>query len=243
MKQATTVLALIVAALAAGPRLAAAQGQSAPATAAYLNINVGAQPQQREIKTSQTQTIYDEAAVITSTQPVDNGPVFDVTGGYHLNPKFAVAVGVSYFSAKGDSTVVASIPDPIFTDRPRTVTAVTDDLKHTELGIHIQAVYVLPVSEKFDVTLSAGPSIFRLSQEVTATVTVPARTQNIAVVKTSEDGTAIGLNVGADGNYMVNPRFGAGLWVRYAGASVDLSSVENLTVGGFQAGLGLRLRF
>jgi hypothetical protein len=53
LKKATTVLALISAALLAGPRWAAAQGQSAPAGMAFLNVNVGAQPQQREIKTLQ----------------------------------------------------------------------------------------------------------------------------------------------------------------------------------------------
>jgi hypothetical protein len=243
LKQATAALTLILAALAGGPRSAAAQGQSAAPTVAFLNVNVGAQPQQREIKTSQTQTIYDEAATITSTQSIDNGPVFDVTGGYRLTPRFAVAIGVSYFSDQGDSTVVAGIPDPIFTDRPRTVTAVGTDLNHRELGIHLQAVYFVPVSDRFDVSLSAGPSIFRVSQELTPTVAVPARTQNINLVKESQDATAIGINAGVDGNFMITPQFGVGLFVRYAGASVDLSSVEDLNVGGFQTGLGLRVRF
>jgi hypothetical protein len=242
LKKAATVLTLAWVALLTAARPGAAQGQPPPSTA-FLNISVGAQPQQREIKTVQTPIIYDEAATVTSTQPVDNGPVFDVTGGYHLRERFAVAVGVSYFSASGDSTVVAAVPDPIFTDRPRTATGGGTDLKHTEVGIHLQAVWFVPVSDRFDVALSAGPSIVRVSQELTPTVTVPARTQNIIPVKDQQHATAIGVNVGADGTFMVRPMFGVGLFIRYAGASVDLPAVEDLHVGGFQAGLGIRLRF
>jgi hypothetical protein len=72
---------------------------------------------------------------------------------------------------------------------------------------------------------------------------VPARTQNISVGNDKQDATAIGVNVGADASYMFTPKLGAGLFVRYAGASVDFDSVEDLNVGGFQAGLGLRIRF
>jgi hypothetical protein len=37
--------------------------------------------------------------------------------------------------------------------------------------------------------------------------------------------------------------YGAGLFLRYAGASVDLPSANNVKVGGVQLGGGLRLRF
>jgi hypothetical protein len=239
---ATTVLTLLSAALLGGPRLAAAQGPS-PSAVAFLNVNVGAQPQQRDITTSGTFIVYDEIATVTSTQPVSNGPMFDVTGGYRVRERLAVAAGVSYFSTKGDSALVASIPDPIFTDRSRTVGATTPDLAHSEIGIHLQAVWLLPVTDRIDVALSAGPSVFRLSQELTPVVTVPARTQNINVAPENQDGMAVGFNAGFDGNFMFTPGIGVGLFARYAGASVDLHAVENLDVGGFQTGLGLRLKF
>lgn len=243
MKKAIVVLTLNVAALLAGNHPAAAQGQPASGTGVFLNVNVGAQPQQREITTTETLTVYDETATVRSVQAVSNGPMFDVTGGYHVRDTFAVAVGFSSFSRTGDNALIASIPDPIFTDRPRTVTAATPDLKHTERGIHLQAVWLFPVTDRIDVALSAGPSIIRVSQDLTPTVTVPARTQNINVVKETQSGTAFGVNAGFDGTFMFTPRIGAGLFARYAGGSVDLPSVENLSVGGFQTGLGLRVRF
>lgn len=241
MTKATTVLTLTAACILAAGR--SAQGQPAPGTGAFLDLNAGAQPQQREITTAESLIVYDETATVTSTQPIDNGPMFDVTGGYHVRDQFAVAVGFSFFSATSTSTLVASIPDPIFTDRPRMVGAVTEDLGHSELGIHLQAVWFFPVTERIDVALSAGPSIFRVSQELTSTVTVPPRTQNISIAPESQDGTTLGFNAGFDGSFMFTPAVGVGLFVRYAGASVDLPAVEDLDVGGFQTGLGLRLRF
>jgi hypothetical protein len=241
VKNAIVVLTLNVAALLAGTHPAAAQGQAAPLM--FLNINAGAQPQQRTIATSETFPLYDETAIVTSTHPVSNGPVFDVTGGYRIRPNLAMAVGFSSFSSTNDSSLQASIPDPIFTDRPRTTGATASGLSHSERAIHLQAVWLVPVTDRLDVALSAGPSIIRVSQELTATVTVPARTQNIDVVHETQSGTAFGVNAGFDGTFMFTPGVGAGLFARWAGGSVDLPSVESLSVGGFQTGLGLRVRF
>jgi hypothetical protein len=49
--------------------------------------------------------------------------------------------------------------------------------------------------------------------------------------------------VAVDGNYLITPTFGLGVYLRYAGASVDLPSQSGVKVGGFQAGGGLRIRF
>jgi len=172
--KSTTVLVLIPAALLAGPRPAAAQAQAASDGEMFLNLNAGIQPQQRHVTTTHSFTVYDEAATVTSSQPIEGGPMFDVTAGYRVKPNFAVAVGVSLFSTTGTSSLQAAIPDPIFTDRPRITGATTTGLHHIEVGVHLQAVWFFPVTERIDVALSAGPSLFRLSQELTPTVTVPA---------------------------------------------------------------------
>jgi hypothetical protein len=242
--KSTTVLVLISAALLAGPRPAAAQAQAASDAVMFLNLNAGIQPQQRNVTTTHSFTVYDEAATVTSSQPIEGGPMFDVTAGYRVKPNFALAVGVSLFSTTGTSSLQAAIPDPIFTDRPRITGATTTGLHHIEVGVHLQAVWFFPVTERIDVALSAGPSLFRLSQELTPTVTVPAGTQNIVVVTDTQTGTALGFNAGFDGSYMFKPELGLGVFARYAGASAELESADkHLTVGGFQTGLGLRVRF
>lgn len=210
--------------------------------AGFLNVNVGAQPQRRTIQTASSFSLYDEAVTVTSNQPIQSGLLFDVSGGYRAWGRLGVGVGLSSSNSRGDSGITVSIPDPAFFDRPRIVTEDVAGLDRSELGLHLQAVWLTPVTDKFDVTFSAGPSFIRVTQQV-ADVTVPVGTQRINVTQASQSGTALGINVGLDGSYMFRPQVGAGIFIRYAGGSVDLPAVSNLKVGGFQGGVGLRLRF
>ena len=141
-----------------------------------------------------------------------------------------------------DGIVTIDAADLPRADRPKIVTGNTSGLDRSELGVHLQAVWRTPVTDKTDVSFSAGPSFIRVTQQV-ATASLRAGTQNIDVTQKSESGTALGINVGFDGSYMFRPQFGAGLFVRYAGGSVDLPAVSNVKVGGFQGGFGLRVRF
>src|SRR5262245_1257079 len=122
--KATNASALLLMVLVAyAPRVGAQTPQS-PGSRAFLNVDVGAQPQQRTVTTSQSFTLYDETATVTSTQPERNGTVFGARGGYRVRPNLAVAVGFSSFTArKGISSIVASVPDPVVVSRPRTITA------------------------------------------------------------------------------------------------------------------------
>jgi hypothetical protein len=119
LTKAMIVLTFMTPALVAGTGRAAAQAQPNPGSAAFLNINVGAQPQQRTIATSESFPLYDETATVTSSQPVNNGPVFDIAGGYRVRRQLFVGVGFSTFQRSSASDLVASIPDLIFVDRPR----------------------------------------------------------------------------------------------------------------------------
>ena len=100
----------------------------------------------------------------------------------------------------------------------------------------------MPVTNKIDIALSAGPSIIHVSQQL-ATGTVPAGTQNLTASFNEETANAFGVNLGFDAAYMFTPRLGAGLFVQYAGGSVDLPSAKGVKAGGVQTGLGLRARF
>jgi hypothetical protein len=59
----------------------------------------------------------------------------------------------------------------------------------------------------------------------------------------TQTGTGIGAHGGLDVNYLLAPKVGVGLAVRYIGAQVDVPSASGLKVGGFQGGVGLRVRF
>lgn len=219
-----------------------AQGQP-PVERGFINVNVGAQPQRRDIHTSHSFPLYDEVATVTSTQPIKNGVIVDASGGYRLGPRLAVGVGFSSFETSSASRVTAAIPDLFFVDRPKTVVTEASNLDHTERGVHLQLLWFLPVTDRIDVALSAGPSFIWVTQDLTANVSVPAGTQAVSLTQTTESGTAIGANVGFDGSYMFTPRYGTGVFIRYAGGSVDLPTVSDLKVGGFRTGFGFRIRF
>jgi hypothetical protein len=52
-----------------------------------------------------------------------------------------------------------------------------------------------------------------------------------------------GIQIGVDGRYMFTEHIGAGLFLRYSGASGDVVDGLNLDLGGFQVAGGVRLKF
>ena len=142
-----------------------------------------------------------------------------------------------------DGAITASVPHPLFHDRPLRTSATADGLKHSEKAVHLQALWTMPVTDKIDASFSIGPSFINVSQELVSGITVAAGTQNSTPVIETQSGTAKGFHVGADLSYMLNPRYGVGGFIRYVGGSVDLPSAPDLKVGGFQVGGGARLRF
>jgi hypothetical protein len=151
-------------------------------------------------------------------------------------------VGFSHFTSEGSADATGIIPNPLFFDRFLTVTVSQSNIHRTENGVHLKAVWFIPLSDKLDVAFSAGPSFISVSQELVSGDVV-ANTQNIAVTTSKESGTAKGVNVGFDGTYLFRPQFGVGLTIQYAGGSVDLPSVSSVKAGGFQIGIGARVRF
>jgi hypothetical protein len=241
MTNPTTVLTLTLAAVAA-PLAVSAQNQP-PVERFYVSVSGGAQPATRSFETSSSPIVYDEPAPFRGSHHVGNGPFVDVNGGFKLWRDFAIGVGFSSFRDKDNGSLVASIPHPIFFGQLRETTATVADLRHSERAVYVQFTYTVAVAQKIDVTFGVGPTFLRVSQDVINGISVPERTQDASAVVGSETDWAPGVIVGFDGAYMFTPRYGIGLVVRYAGASVDLPSKPDLDVGGFQVGLGVRVRF
>lgn len=190
-----------------------------------------------------------EQATITTQYPKKDGPTFDVGGAFRVWRNLAAGVSVSGASRSTDGAVSGSIPHPFFFNAGRLVSGTTG-LKRTETGVHVQAVYVVPVGRKILVGLSAGPSFFSVKQSLVDSVQVsesyPYDTAALlAPTTTNASQSVTGFNAGLDVGYYFTRAVGVGGMVRYAGASVSLPShgLDIATkVGGFQAGVGLRLR-
>ena len=211
---------------------------------AFVNVSFGGQVSNHTLDTSTPFDLYEEAGTLTSSQKIGGGGLFDISGGYKVRRNLVAGIGYSKTGDRSDASLTALVPDPAFTDRPRSVSATAADLKHSENVINFFAAYMIPVTDKIDVGVSAGPSIFMVSQELPSglTVTEPAPTVNQVTVKKS-DKTSVGVNFGIDVAYMLNKRWGVGGLMRYTFGSADFpNSSDKLSVGGFQIGAGLRMR-
>ena len=226
---------------------------------AFANINFAGQGGDRSFSESLSAPIYDEVATYDVGHDIAGGGFFDVSGGVRVWSSLAAGLGVTRFSKRSGAAVTGQIPHPLFFDRPRSATFSRTDLEHTETGIHLQAVWVVPVRDRIGVSVFGGPSSFSVDQSIITSVTsaeiaAPFDVVNISGVATSTvSESAVGGHVGVDVTYLVTEQLGgstgqlgAGVFVRWAGASVDLPAsggVQPLDVGGAQYGIGLRVRF
>jgi hypothetical protein len=103
---------------------------------------------------------------------------------------------------------------------------------------------MIPVANKLDVGVFGGPTIFFVKQDTitSLTVTEPGPTVNAPLSEVKK--TTVGINFGVDVQYLVANKIAVGGLARYAWGSADIDgATDNLTVGGFQIGAGIRYRF
>lgn len=219
----------------------------------FVNVNVGLQAPGRDLAEVGTFTLYEEDLTITGTRKIGSGPVIDVAAGTHLSESFSVGIGYSRFSKKSDVGVTARVPHPLFADRPRSGVGGLEGLKHTEQAFHLTAMWRFVLMEGVDFKVGAGPTFFRVSETGPASVTATEKGAPFETVTLNfSDGTrkknGVGFNVVGDLTYMITERLGAGVLLRYTGASIKLPMPGGATrdkngVGGLQFGAGVRLRF
>jgi hypothetical protein len=215
---------------------------------AFASINFGAQAPSQSLASTTTPDIYGEPASFASTQDVGGGAFFDISGGYKVWRNLAVGIGVTHVGSTADLTVNASIPDPLFFDAPRHVVVTVPDAHHSQTAINLTGTWVMPITDKIDIGYQFGPTIFMVSQDLPGAPAPGAITEPGPVVSSlplvGEDKTTVGIHFGVDRTYMITPRVGVGGIARYSWGSADLAGAEDsLTVGGFQIGAGLRVRF
>lgn len=242
---------LVVGALFVSASQASAQGP-APLSAGYAHLNVGAQSGSHTLIQQGSFPVYDEDAIFNGLTTVGGGPIFDIGGGYRVWQQLYAGISITRASDTSNAEVNGSVPHPLYSDQFRAVVGTATGLKHSETAVHLQAVWRQPVTTKFDVAVSLGPTFFSVHQDLVSGLTIAEQgspttgviVSGIAKEKVSKGG--VGFNIGADGTYMLTERFGAGGFLRYTGGSVDLAGAAGtvtLDVGGLQVGAGLRLRF
>jgi hypothetical protein len=227
----------------------------------FFNVNLGAQWNDQTFTDSSTYTIYGEQGAVATAHSIGGGTLFDISGAARVWRNAAIGIAYSSVGNKNDATSVVRVPHPVIFGQTRTATATVSDLKHSEDAVHLQFMWLIPLTNKIEIAVMVGPSFFSVKQSV-ATVrapedltdvppytTVTINTMTVTDVKDSP----VGVNIGIDGTYMIRTIAGVGVGVggflRYAGASLDLDVPPGVTrdtelnAGGPQGALGVRLRF
>lgn len=233
------ILALCV---CAAPQVATAQTMQWT-DKGYVTVNVGAQVGGHDFLDTTTFSLYGQNAVVESAQGISGGAFFDIGAAYRVWGRNILA-GVSYSRTSSDSDVAiaASIPDPVVTNNPRSVTATQSGADHVENAIHLDLIWMMPVADKLDVGFFAGPTIFSVKQDTVVTLNVTEPVPTVTAPLESVTKTTVGINAGVDVQYMLSPRWGVGGLARYTWGSADFDG-DGLTLGGLQLGAGVRVRF
>jgi hypothetical protein len=222
-------------------------------TAAFLDISVGAM---RPVSTAFTQSF----GTVEADYAIPPRASFDLAGGVLLGQRFGVGVAVSHSTKEQPATV--RVP-PVFFGFPinRVVPVTASDsapLQRSETAIHLDLIYRLPSAGRIGIKVFGGPSYFGLKQRLVSYFGVdqtgPLSFAVSGIGTELQDGSAWGFNIGADASYFFVKSFGVGALIRYSRTTVTLPNLvqryvsgsygnEDVDVGGFLVGGGLRLRF
>jgi hypothetical protein len=252
--QGSRALTGAVVLLALGAPGAASAQSIADTDRIRINVDAGVQLSSLTFDTSATKTVYIENAIIDASYKFRHGPVFDGGASVRLAGHVSVGVTVSSAMEKADAAVSAAIPHPFFFRTPRTIAGTAGGQRHDELVTHIQAIYTLHPKAAVDVALSAGPSVFHVTQDVVTDVVFTDTYPYDTPVFTSAGSqrvtasNAVGFNVGADVGVRLSRHAGVGAGVRFSRANASLTvpgstAAVSIDAGGTHIVGGLRLYF
>jgi hypothetical protein len=218
----------------------------------FVHLHGGAQPGSQDLNTATDFTLYDENAHFESSQSADGGGFLDIGGAARLYENYGVGISYAGFSSSGDASYSGSLPHPLIFDRPRSFNG-TAPVEHEEHGVHVQAVWFIPYTDKIDFTVGIGPSFFSVTQGFVRGITFSENPpdyntvtiDSVDVVTLKESG--VGFNFGATGTYAITRHIGASVMLRYVRGSLTFRLGEGQTAdadaGGFQFGAGVGVRF
>lgn len=223
---------------------------------------MGGQNKEQTFADSSTFDIYRENGALATAHAIGGGTLFDVSVAARVWKALGIGIAYSTLKNKNDATASVRVPHPNIFGQSRTASATAPALEHSENVVHLQFMWMIPLTSKFQLTAMVGPSFFTVRQTI-ATVQVPQDIRDVSPFTTVEIASVrltdvkdspVGVNVGVDGTYFIRTIKGIGIgvggFVRYSGADLDLGSTNGVTrdntdlkTGGPQGGAGLRLRF
>lgn len=226
----------------------------------YVELDAAYRPPGQAWVERLSKPLYGETAAFNVRYRPSEEAMFGVGAGRRLWRSLAVGVGVTYFQTTSGTRVAGSVPHPLFFRRPRTFEHAPADTRFTEVGVHLHAGWTFRITDRIDLRLTGGPSLFEVKRDHLTGIETSEVGPRYAEVTPAGDMRATartripGANAGIDLTYYFarNLEPGAFFWkagiggfVRWAGGRAKLPEPESepLTVQSWQGGLSLRIRF
>lgn len=216
-----------------------------------LFLNGAFAPTSLDFAETRTFTEFAEEGKIDSRYTSNSGPGGELGLQYFFTRQFGL--GTSFYISKRDGKAGydASIPHPLYLNRPRTAAADLSGLSYKENAALVDLM-VRTGSSPLELVLAAGVSFLKveadLVQRIEYTQTYPYDSVTVTGVPTSKfSDSPVGWNVSGSVDYHIGSRFGLGVQARFSRAKAKLIPVTGQTVeidaGGLQLGGGFRLYF
>ena len=224
-----------------------------------VNLGIAASAGEQQAYTFAGTLFREPMAMASAYAKPSRGAAFDFGGGYMFTPKIGVGVSFQGTAHKDAVGLGVTVPHPFFFNASTTAANVTDSsLTRTEGTTNIQAMVSVLSTDRLRLRVFGGPSFFRLKSDMVQDIeydqaaTSFNRANLVSITgyeQVEAEGTGIGFHAGADMSVFFTRVFGLGAFARYSRGTVSLDPepmsevAQDVKVGGFQTGGGLRLRF
>ncbi len=199
---------------------------------------------------SRTFTEFIEQGTLDTKYEAKAGPGFEGGLQYNFTKHLGLATSFASVTRDASGSYSASLPHPLYLDRPRKVSGEAAGLKYKENVVHADVV-VSGTSGSLRFGAFAGASFFKVEADVLEriqyTQTYPYDTVQVTgtpLLKAKD--SPIGWNAGASLDYAVAAHFGLGIQGRWSSAKAELAAGQGtvkVDAGGFDAAFGVRIYF
>lgn len=191
-----------------------------------------------------------ETATITASPETGRKPLYDFTAGGRVRGNLGFGFGVTFGTKTEEAPVRGSIPHPFYFNQPRTLDDRTT-LERSDVMVHLAALWLIPVNDRFAVTAFGGPTWFQVKQETIRSLTLREAFpfDSVAIESVNRERLTRshwGYHAGFDVSYYFSRYLGVQGLVRYSNGTVTIATTgaeSELKVGGLHAGAGLRVRY
>ncbi|MCU1385911.1 MAG: hypothetical protein JWL71_4608 [Acidobacteria bacterium] len=191
---------------------------------------------------------FVESSIVDTNYKTRTISGFDVAGGVRVWRNLAIGVDVSFFSKTIGGDVSAQVPHPFFFNRLRAVSGAASGLTRDETAAHVQALWMIPLRTRWQLSLAGGRSWFVVGQDLVSGVAVaqtfPYDTATFAAPTTvHRTGSRLGYNAAADLSYRLRRHVGLGVGAMFSHAAIPIDDTLTVDAGGGRIAAGQRFRF